>query len=134
MNAADKLCQGIYNQFAANSGSGGIYDYVSGEMHEEEAPEGTAKPYIVYWIVTHESTWQFNEEFEELIVQFNCFAATKTAALTMQDKLTGLFSYDNKPSVTGYTVIDFSRTTLPSLKAEDFYMCGVQYEVLLQKT
>ena len=134
MNAEQALVDGIYNQFTADSGSGGIFDYVSGEMHEDEAPERTAKPYVVYWVVTHEGTWMFNEDFEEFILQFNCYAATRPAARIMKDRLTALYDYDSKPTVSGYTVAEFNRTISHPLKTEDFHMVAIQYEVVLQKS
>jgi len=133
MNAEDLLCEGIWTKFAADSGQGGIYDYIAGELHEEETPQGVAKPYVIYWVVTHEGTWMFDEDFEEFILQFNCYAASRDAALIMKDKLTNLYKYTSKPTVAGYAVVEFNRTMSNPLKTEDFHMIAIQYEVLLQK-
>ena len=128
------LYQGIWNLFKADLGLGGIYDDVSGRMYQDNSEASGEYPYIVYFEVSHNAEWQFNEYYEEFVIQFNVFDddPSREDILDMKANLMSLFD-EATPVVTGYSVVHFNREFAQAIRAEKFWMIAVQYRVLLER-
>lgn len=105
------LFTGIYSLFNAG---GDLKTNLTGGLHLGEAPQGTATPYGVFFLVSNMADWTFAENFEESLVQFDLYSGNRSAATicTLQEYLQSL--YDNcKLTISGATHLymwrEFSR-------------------------
>ena len=130
------LFTGIYNLFV--TGPYGfvpaIYLAMPGKLYLNEAPQNTTFPYIVYYVEGNDYDYQFVEDFEDFIIQFNIFD-DKASASNITDyfeKLKDLYDW-SIPTVTGYTVSRFVREFAQLVRDDEVWQYTVQYRVLLQK-
>ena len=123
---------GIYNLFT--TGSPAIYTNVGGRFYLTEAPQNTAFPYIVYYLANNDYDYQFVEDFEDFLIQFNIFddKASASNISTYFENLKTLFDW-SAPTVTGYKVSSFVREFAQLAKDDEVWQYTVQYRVLLQK-
>lgn len=126
------LFTGIYNLFT--TGSPAIYTDVGGRFYLTEAPQDTTFPYIVYYLVSNDYDYQFEEDFEEFVIQFNIFddKASPSNISDYYENLKTLFDWSS-PTVSNYTVITFQREFSQLARDDDVWQWTVQYRVLLEK-
>ena len=126
------LFTGIYNLFI--TGTPTIYTNVGGRFYLSEAPQNTAFPYIVYYLANNDYDYQFVEDFEDFLIQFNIFddKASASNISTYFENLKTLFDW-SVPTVTGYTVSRFVREFAQLVRDDEVWQYTVQYRVLLQK-
>jgi len=126
------LFTGIYNLFI--TGTPAIYTNVGGRFYLTEAPQNTAFPYIVYYLANNDYDYQFVEDFEDFLIQFNIFddKASASNISTYFENLKTLFDW-SVPTVTGYTVSRFVREFAQLVRDDEVWQYTVQYRVLLQK-
>jgi len=135
MNA---LFAGIYNQFAATTGSG-FYNEVSGRMYHNVAPQAATFPYAVYFSVSDVDDLDFTDEREDFLIQFNIFSQNNSAleAGTLLESLKTMFDNCNL-MVTDWRHLQFKPDMI--LKNNDFSQVppirgySVTYGVLLEKS
>lgn len=128
------LFTGIYNLFT--TGPPSIYTNVGGRFYLTEAPQETVFPYIVYYLESNEYDYEFVEDFEDHIIQFNIFDDSIGSAsniTTYYENLKSLFDW-SLPTVTGYRVVRFTRLFSTMVRDEDIWQYTIQYRVVLQKS
>ena len=129
MNA---LFTGIYSKFSNDTDLSGA---VTG-LYLSEAPQNVAFPYAVYFMVSDTHDWQFVEEFEEVLIQFNIFSesASIAEAGTILGYLKTLYD-DCALTVSGYDHIYMQREFIYSYRDADAmtWAYSVQYRVYLKK-
>ena len=136
----DVLFEGILNLFDTVPHSD-FYDSISGELHLVDAPQDTAFPYVVFFLVTHIHDWMFDpEEYEIIRIQFNAHSKD-TSGLEITDicnKLIAQFDdCEDSMTVAGYNVVWFRRfsTIFPKPRpAGNKWQVSVTYNVLLEKS
>lgn len=126
------LFTGIFNLFT--TGTPAIYTSVGGRLYLTEAPQNTSFPYIVYYLISNDYDFQFEEDYEEFIIQFNIFDDDASASDigTYFENLKSLYDWSS-PTVTGYSVINFTREFAQLARDDDVWQYTVQYRVLLEK-
>ncbi len=96
---------------------------ITGGLHLELAPQGTALPYGTYFVVSgRPEYWLGNVRFEVVNIQFDLYADTNAKRLTAYAALIALYD-DARPTVTGYTSVIMERTL------QQFVRDGSQNEV-----
>jgi len=133
----DELFEGITNLFEALPHNS-FYNAIDGELHLNEAPQGTAFPYSVFLTTPGIADFMFDpEEYEYIPIQFNVHSSSASAieALEIGSTLMALFDNTEEMSVAGYNVVWFRRQTPPyPFKVDkDKWQATIIYEVLLEK-
>ena len=128
------LFEGLYDLFAPTGAKPTIYTNLSGKLYLTEAPQNTAFPYAIYHLVTNDYDFQFDEDFEEFLIQFTIFDDSVSAVniATYFENLKTLYDWSS-PTVTGYTVISVVREIAELLRYDDVWQYVVQYRILLEK-
>ena len=124
---------GIYNLFT--TGPPTIYTNVGGRFYLTEAPQNTTFPYIVYYVEGNDYDYQFVEDFEDFIIQFNIFDDDVSSASnigTYFENLKSLFDWST-PTIAGYTVVRFVRQFATLARDDEVWQYTIQYQVLLEK-
>ena len=126
------LFEGIYSLFA--TGSTTIYANVGGRLYLSEAPQNTSFPYIVFYLVSDDYDFQFTEDYEDILIQFNIFddKASPSNISNYFENLKTLYDWSS-PTVVGYTVIKFVREFAQLVRDDDVWQYTVQYRILLEK-
>lgn len=133
------LLSGIYNKFTELTGGNhnSLYNSVSGKMYLTEAPQGTTYPYIVYHLITGTQNYQFVENFEEVVIQFDIVSqnSSSTEANTIFGYLMSLYD-ECTLTVTGYSHIRMDRHyySLDRYVEDNVWVYVSRYSVLIQKT
>ncbi len=123
------LFKGIYDLFG-----GTIYNNVSGKLYLSVAPQNSTFPYIVYYLVSNDYDFQFSEDYEDCLIQFNIFddKASASNINTYFENLKTLYDWA-LPVVVGYTVIKMQREFAQLVRDDDVWQYTVQYRILLEK-
>ena len=129
MNA---LLTGIYTKFnAANT----FKTAVGGRMYTRYAPQGISYPYAVADIVTGLGDWNFDQEFDDIDIQFNLFSqsTSETEIGTLYSTLRALYD-DCALTVSGYThlFMQYDQYWSFSNADENVRQYTVQYNILLK--
>lgn len=126
------LFTGIYNLFT--TGSPAIYTNLSGKLYLTEAPQNTTFPYMVYYLVSNDYDYQFVEDFEVFLIQFNIFDDNASASNigTYFENLKTLYDWAT-PTVSGYSVVRMVREFAQLARDDDVWQYSVQYNVWLKK-
>lgn len=133
------LLTGIYTKFTALTGGNhnSFYTGLSGKMYLGFAPQDTTSPYAVYNLINDASDYQFIEQFEEVVIQFDIVSQSASAVEcnTLFGYLISL--YDNcSLTVSGYSHIRMDRlySSLNYYSEDGSWVYTVQYRILIQKT
>jgi hypothetical protein len=96
------LLTGITSKMAGSA----LATTVGGRIYLDEAPEGVAFPYVVFFPVNGRQVDTFKNKLDDILIQFSLFSTSKSATeiTTMYNNLTALFD-DAALSITGYTHI-----------------------------
>lgn len=126
------LFTGIFSLFT--TGTPAIFTDVSGKLYLEEAPQNTAFPYIVYHLISNDYDFQFEEDYEEFILQFNIFDDDRSSSDIggYFEHLKSLYDWST-PTVTGYRVESFTREFAQLARDDDVWQYSVQYRIRLEK-
>lgn len=113
-----------------------FYTSISGRFYYGYAPQDTPFPYCVYHVITSAYDFMFQEEFEDVVVQFNICSKSPSSSETgdILPCLYTLFDWASL-SVSGYTCISTERifSTTDWFDEEGVWETIVQYRILLQK-
>ena len=90
----------IYDWFAASQGAGTPYAAVSGRLYAVQAPADTSWPFIIFDIVSDNSTWTFDYGIEELRVQFSMYCKDDPDGLDVEVVATALRKRFDKAALT----------------------------------
>lgn len=129
------LFEGIYNLFTAEPHND-FYNAVSGRLYLQEAPQGAAFPYAVYFLVSGiPEYWLSGPTFEEPIIQFSLFSDSESAT-----EVTDLYTYltalydDCSLIVSGYSAIIFERQDYHLLRdsIDNIWHYVIEYRGILQ--
>ena len=115
---------------------------IGGRLYKLRAPQGTALPYVIFFVVSDVYTPTFTEDMEQVIIQFSIFseASGTTEIEDIYDKLK--LVYDNQTfAPTGNKVVIMTRqnATLTSGEADmeagtgEYFQYDIDYEVLMSK-
>jgi hypothetical protein len=129
-----ELLTGIYSRYSGASGAS-LRAALTGGLHLEQAPQGTALPYATYQIITGRPEFMLQETHEMVSVQFDIYAATNASRQTLYGLLTALYD-DSRPSVSGYTCHIVERTFQQPLRdgeQSEVFRYIVEYRVHLEK-
>ena len=130
------LFNSIYNKFTGSTGAGSLCALLGGRFHFTEAPQGSAYPYGVYYLISDVPSWTFDADMENYLIQFNIFDddSSSTDVNTASKALTDLFDWCDL-STSGYTNVymkrEFSHLTREAESGVWNFM--VQYRAETQK-
>ena len=133
------LTTGIYTLFnTAND----FNTAIGGRLFKGRAPVGTVLPYAIFFVVSDAYDPTFNEDIEDVLIQFSLFSETSSSA-EIEDMYIALKSlYDNTSfPVTGNIVINMQRlqATISCIEAdavsgsEAYWQYDVDYSCVMQK-
>jgi len=132
------LFTGIYTEYASVPASS-FYNALTGGLHLEEAPQGTAFPYAVFSLVNNSLDQNWTNKLEEATIDFNLYSDSASGAV----EITGLYEKlkeqfdDVNLTVAGYAHLKFRRENswlnkMPSdIPNKSIWAYTVQYAVLL---
>jgi len=132
------LFTGIYTEFTSVPASS-FYNALTGGLHLEEAPQGTAFPYAVFSLVISSLDQNWTNKLEEATIDFNLYSDSASGAV----EITGLYEKlkeqfdDVNLTVAGYSQLKFRRENswlnkMPSdIPNKSIWAYTVQYAVLL---
>jgi len=130
------LLTGIYSLFT-DTPANALHTALDGRLYHAEAPQDATFPYCVMSIVSHEHDWQFDEEMENVLVQFSIFTNESSASTigTLWSNLCTLFD-DADLTVTGYRLISMIREQSILLRdtENNIWHYAVDYECILEQT
>lgn len=125
----------IYNK--ALTGSNTFKTAVNSRFYFFMAPQNTTFPYATYDFVVNTYDNQFNEDFEEFVVQFSIFSQSTSSseAGDIYGYLTTLFDWCSL-TITGYSLVEMKRmsTTTDYFSDDTVWMYTVDYKVWMKKT
>ena len=128
------LLNGIYSKFTGSTGAGSLHADLGGRLHFDEAPQNSAYPYGVYYLISDVPSWTFDADFEEYLIQFNLFDDDSSSAdvNTAQLALTTLYDWTTLTS-SGYTNIYMQREFSNLTREEEIWNYMTQYRVFMEK-
>ena len=128
------LLNGLYSKFTGTTGAGTLYTLLGGRLHPNEAPQGSAYPYGVYYLISDVPEYTFSETIESAIIQFNLFDDNSSATdiNTAFTALTTLYDWATI-TITGYTSVYMQRELSYLTKEEDIWNYMIQYRLVFQK-
>lgn len=133
------LLTALYTKFTALTGGlhNSFYNGLSGRMYLGFAPQSSTFPYAVYNLVTDTHDYQFVEQFEEVVIQFDIASQSSSAAEcnTLFGYLISL--YDNcSLTISGYYHIKMDRlySSLTYYSEDETWVYTIQYRVMIQKS
>jgi len=133
-----ELFIGINNRFATTSASS-FRNAIGSRLYFEYANQNTQYPYAVYGMVNNSHDWQFNSDYEDVIIDFNLYADNESEAATLRNKLVEAYD-DCQFTVSNYSLLKFRReneiiSVEPNvLPNKNIWQYTVQYSVLLRKS
>lgn len=122
------LLDAIYKKFTdgeAEAGETALYDYLSGGLYFQQAPQKASSPYGVYFVVgddRDEAMGGRTDCIHNVEIQFNIFDETDdggAALMTISDSIDKLYAWQTM-TITGYSWI----ATVPQLSNEINYVDG----------
>jgi hypothetical protein len=125
------------------TGPSALYSDVGGRVYLDQAPEGTAFPYVVLFIVSGVPTDNFTDQIDDIIIQFSLFSEVRgvTEISTMYADLKTLF--DNVSlTISGYNMAWMKRENLMTMTEDNptvnantpIKHWAVDYRILLEKS
>ena len=130
------LFTGLMTYFNAVQTAGSFYAGVSGRLYNTFAPQPTAYPYAVFFLVADMPEHRFGGEVEEYItIQFNIFSDANSG-VEVNDLFTKLKArFDNCTlTVSGYRHIEFTRGLSMLIRDEErgVWQYSIEYDVLIE--
>ena len=128
------LFNGIYSKFSGSTGAGTLYALLGGRLHPNEAPQESAYPYGVYYLISDVPEYTFSETIETALIQFNLFDddSSATDVNTAFTALTTLYDWATI-TITGYTSVYMQRELSYLLRESDIWNYMIQYRLVFQK-
>ena len=128
------LFNGIYSKFTGSTGAGTLYTLLGGRLHPNEAPQESAYPYGVYYLISDVPEYTFSETIETALIQFNLFDddSSATDINTAFTALTTLYDWATI-TITGYTSVYMQRELNYLLRESDVWNYMIQYRLVFQK-
>ena len=125
------LFEGIWNKYDGDTT--GLKTVITG-LHPNEAPQESAYPYGVYYLISDVPSWTFDKDFEEYLIQFNLFDDDSSSAdvNTAELSLTTLYDWTTLTS-SGYTNVYMKREFSNLTREEDVWNYMTQYRVFMEK-
>ena len=120
-----------------NSLTGGLHNSlhiaVGGRLHNEGAPLNTPSPFISLHEISDMYEYNFTDDFENVLIQFNIYSNTIPELNTLFGYMKTLF--DNcSLSVSGYSHVYMRREQSYKMKRDDYYQRTVEYRILVEKS
>lgn len=135
----DAVASAIITLFeAAPSGThNSLYTAIPAKLFHTEAPEKTAYPYCVFYILSDDPEWQWGKNMEHVHIQFSVFSAAGRSAKEISDiteKLWQLFD-EASLSVTGQRVVWMRRQVHRGITRDDdgVWMSVTDYELYVEE-
>ena len=128
------LFNGIYSKFTGSTGAGTLYTLLGGRLHPNEAPQESAYPYGVYYLISDVPEYTFSETIETALIQFNLFDDNSSATdiNTAFTALTTLYDWATI-TIDGYTSVYMQRELSYLLRESDVWNYMIQYRLVFQK-
>ena len=97
------LTTALYTYTVADAVASGFMTSIGSRFYDTEAPQGATFPYCVYLIVTDTPEWTWSEDFEDVLIQFSIFSATRSSleADDIYTKLDDLYHKCSLGSIDG---------------------------------
>jgi hypothetical protein len=143
------FCTALMTAFNAVDGSGdhnAFWTAVNGQLFKGRAPAGTAYPYSIFFVVSHNPDKVFAGDRRELLVQFSHFSADQNSSAEAENinyQCNALFDECAAFSITGWALELMKMTSSPGAQVEDWttpagessgWHCPTDFEVTLRKT
>ncbi len=128
----EALLTGIYGVYSTVNN---FRTACTGELHLEEAPQGTAMPYTTFTLVVARPDYYFAGVHEIATIQFDIYAGSDVVRQDLYTKLTALFD-DCRPTVAGYTSLIMERISQQSVREgeqNNIFRYIVEYLVTIEK-
>ena len=108
----NNILSAIYGKFTGSALSADV----GGRIFLDQAPDGTAFPYIVYFVVSATPEKTFSEIFTDTLIQFSLFSASAGAAeiTTMYADLKALLD-ECALTITGSTLVWMREVNLTTM-------------------
>ena len=92
---------------------------ISGRLYKAEAPENSAFPYVIFFVVWNTPEYPSGKTIEQFMVQFSLFSSLSSSS-EVEDMLTHLRTlYDDVVmTITGNTSIYFIRGNMTTMRDE----------------
>ena len=127
-----ELLKAVHNKLDGS----GLWTSLGGRVYFDHAPQGTVFPYCVYYLINDKYEYQFDSEFQEVVLQFNIFDQSSSALniLGYYDDLRDVMDWSSL-SITGYDCIKVEPewANIEWLEEEEAWICRTQYRVLQEK-
>jgi len=113
-----------------------FYNSIGGRFYFERAPQKSKHPFVVYYVIDQIYEFEFIEDFERMILQFNIYSNSNSSqeTNTILGYMKTLFDWGSL-SISNYTHLfmrrDFAR--IEWFREERVWQCAVQYTLLAQK-
>jgi hypothetical protein len=115
---------------------------VGGRIYLDEAPQKTGFPYVVFSIVSSVPDKTFTENFEDILIQFSLFSASKA-----MDEITNIYTHLNtlfdecSLTITNNILLRMTRENLTTMfediitpEGKGVRHWAVDYSILIEKS
>lgn len=115
------LTKAIYTKKAGSA----LNTYIGGRFYEDEAPDDTTYPYVVYSVVSAYTDNTFGGKYEDVMIQFSIYSTANgtTEIKTAYGYLKSLYD-ECALTVTGETMVWMRRTNLATMIEEHTTLIG----------
>jgi len=136
------LFKAIVTHFNDTYSSGGspvhyaVYNNVSGQIYNTEAPQSATEPYIVFSLPSNINDETFNEETSEALIQFSIFDKNYKVSnvTTIYKNLVSRYDHAKFTSMSSSYAHTFCRRELNILtRSDDTWHYMVQYRMRISK-
>lgn len=97
------LTTALYTYTVADAVGSGFMTSIGSRFYDTEAPQGAVFPYCNYLIVTDMPEWTWNEDFEDVLLQFSIFSKARSSGeiKDIYTKLNALYHKKSLGSIVG---------------------------------
>lgn len=99
-----------------------------------EAPQDAVFPYGVFQLISNVPEWQFEEDFENILLQFNLFSKTSSPVqiCALYTLLKTAFDFFDL-TIANYETVSLIRENAILTRIENVWQYNVTYRIVMQK-
>jgi hypothetical protein len=123
------FCTAFYGKFTELTGGAhnSFFNAVSGQLFEDEAPEGIQYPYAVYRIIVAPKERTFSEVYSNIMLQLSIFSSNPDSSEIKEAYAYAGQLFDEKSlTITGSTLVWMRETNLAVIMEEHTTPTGTQ--------
>lgn len=108
---------------------------LTGGIHYEQAPPGTAYPFCVVQITGSDAFYDFDSEYRDMTVTFTMISEERSSAeiWAIYDNLQACMQ-DADLAVSGHNLMKFRQASIDSDRVEHYWRISVDFHCLVQET